>query len=257
VIDKYRYRFEIRPGKFAYIPTDEHRELAEKIIRKIRDRWSPLNWCYHIGKRGGHIAALRVHLPNRWRTAIDIARFFPSVTRTKLNRALKSIGFSFTESREISALSTVRIDGKFALPYGFLQSPLLATLALCESAFGREINRLIDEGFCVSVYVDDVIISHPTSKRTLQDALVRLIFEAERASFTINTTKVQPPSEEIVAFNVLLSGSDMRVVDTRMLEFREAVITNGKGKSSEAIIRYVEGINSAQARRLSVDLLSR
>ena len=256
MVVNYRYRFEIRPGRFAYIPTDEHRDIAGDIINRVQRQWSPPRWCYHIGKRGGHIAALLVHTPNWWRARLDIEYFYGSVTRSKLNRALKRVGFSYAEANEIATTSTVRIGKGYALPYGFLQSSLLATLALANSALGTEITQLIDDGFVLSVYVDDIIVSDPTHKGAVQDAITRLVDAASRAAFTISADKTQGPTEEISVFNIVARGDYMMITDDRMLEFWQRVIDNGESPSSEAMIRYVAGVNEAQADTLRAELTS-
>jgi hypothetical protein len=46
----------------------------------------------------------------------------------------------------------------FVLPFGFVQSPLMAGLCLANSKLGATLARLAKK-FTVTVYVDDIVIS--------------------------------------------------------------------------------------------------
>jgi hypothetical protein len=70
---------------------------------------------------------------------LDISGFFDCITRSKIYRALRSIGIDHREAWDIARGSTVEKTprkGDFSLPYGFIQSPALASLALDRSALG-------------------------------------------------------------------------------------------------------------------------
>ena len=60
--------------------------------------------------------------------------------------------------------STVRPpddEKRYMLPYGFVQSPILASLALGESRLGKRLCTIAElPQTAVSVYVDDIIVSN-------------------------------------------------------------------------------------------------
>ncbi len=63
------------------------------------------------------------------------SRFFHSVTRTKVHRSLRALSFTQVEALDYASESTVRLPGgprRFVVPYGFVQSPLLTSLALAQ-----------------------------------------------------------------------------------------------------------------------------
>jgi Reverse transcriptase (RNA-dependent DNA polymerase) len=92
----------------------------------------------------------------------DLSKFFDHVTRTKVARALKEIRFKPATAFEYACQSTVeKTLGRrdFSLPFGFPQSPLLATLALSRSALGRQLELIRTQNIRVSIYMDDIILS--------------------------------------------------------------------------------------------------
>jgi hypothetical protein len=109
------------------------------VHAEVRRRWRPPHYFYHL-RPGGHVAALRGHLHNRCFATLDISHFFDSITRAKNHRALRNIGIRHDRAWEIAQESTVEKTLRqrdFSLPYGFIQSPVLASLTLDRSAFGR------------------------------------------------------------------------------------------------------------------------
>lgn len=75
---------------------------------------------------------------------MDIADFFGSVSRSRISRVLKEL-FPHADARRMATVSTVqRPDDatRQILPYGFIQSPLLASLALHKSGPGKYLDEL-------------------------------------------------------------------------------------------------------------------
>ena len=66
----------------------------------------PPRYFYHL-RTGGHVGALSEHLHNLCFATLDISRFFDSVTRAKIHRALRSIGIAHDRAWEITQKSTV------------------------------------------------------------------------------------------------------------------------------------------------------
>lgn len=148
--------------------------------------------------------------------------------------------------------STVRhpVDlGKFILPYGFVQSPLLASLTFAQSKLGSCLSKLRGEGYCVSVYVDDIIIS-AGSDSALHACLPEIQSAAESSKFVLNPTKQQGPGPMVAAFNIELSHGSLRLQSRRFYEFLGAYQAASNPRERDGIFGYVQTVNPTQAATL-------
>jgi len=182
---------------------------------------------------------------------LDIQSFFDSVTRTKVHRALRRIRIPQEEAVEITRVSTVeRVSrpGTFALPFGFVQSMVLASVALDLSAVGKLLRTRHQYGVRVSVYVDDILLSAVQADQ-LDEFIADLRQAGAASGYQFNAAKMSPPSEMAEAFNIIVSNSDMRVNARRMADF-EGVVRDGALNTAAAVIRYVGSVNRTQAKFL-------
>ena len=175
------------------------------------------------------------------------------MTRSKIHRALRTIGIAHSKAWEIALEGTVektRRQRDFSLPYGFVQSPALASLALDRSALGRAMRALARSNHTrLSCYVDDVILSG-IDEEAVESGRLTLIEAARRSDFVINDIKSQRPGPEIRAFNIELSNGHMAITEKRLHEFEEDLV-HAIPASASAIISYVHSVNPAQADRLA------
>lgn len=252
-MEKYSSRFELKPGRFVYIPTTECLEVGRQVVREVCDYWAPPPWFFHFAK-GGHLAAVDNHSGHQVLSRQDFSNFYGAVTHSKLVRTLKRVGMPYSRANEIARLSTVRQDSGYALPYGFVQSPFLASLALDQSYIGRTIRDLPRLGISRSVYMDDMIVSHATEHGPVDEAIKLLKSSAQISSFPLNEEKSQGPANQIEVFNIDISAELLSIAPDRLLEFRSNIIEFGPGLASDAIIRYVDGINAGQADLLRDEL---
>lgn len=166
---------------------DEYRRVGEEIKKATRKAWRPPPYYFHLW-RGGHIRALQRHLRNSYFVRFDIEDFFERVNQTRVTRCLKEY-FSYAEARKMAVNSTVRHpteSGRWVLPYGFVQSPILASLALAKSRVGTILNRLHKmSSISVSVYVDDISVSCNDLAK-LEEACEALIPAAMKAGLAFN-----------------------------------------------------------------------
>ncbi|MEY3533629.1 MAG: hypothetical protein RI979_1653 [Pseudomonadota bacterium] len=248
MIRNYELRFEIKPGKFVYVPTDSCRAYGNRLNKKLLSRWTPDLYFYHLAKAGGHIAAMRPHLNLPFHASVDLTKFFNSVSRTRVHRALRKIGISNREAFDIATECCVEVDGRKFLPYGFPQSMLLATLVFEKSALGKEVRQLRAEGIFVSVYVDDILLS-ATDLQILRAAYDRIVQSAETSGFEASHEKSEEPGNEICSFNCSISDR-MIIIAERMDRFR-LQLSEASDFSREAILRYVSVVNVDQADQLA------
>lgn len=250
----YIGRFRLQIGKWAYIQSDELASEAKVHIRQIRRLWKPPKYFFHLQK-GGHVAALRQHQPGTWFGKVDLSKFFNNVSRHRITRCLKRIGYSFREAEDFAVASTVCVNQeprRFALPYGFVQSPLLASIALDMSALGSCLRRLDSREGKVSAYVDDIIVS-ATTEDEVAVAMSEIRTAARSSNFPINDAKSHGPSTSLRAFNIDVETHGMEIAGERFEEMCQEVLINGPGQVSQGILGYVRSVNTVQADSILCD----
>lgn len=224
--------------------------MGAKIKTQVEGVWTAPDYFFHL-RAGGHVRALQVHMGQTSFLHLDIQDFFGCVNRSRVTRCL-SPHFGYTNARQMANDSTVQhpVDlGKYMLPYGFVQSPLLASLAFAHSKLGSCLSKLKEDGYCVSVYVDDIIIS-AESDSALNERWPDIQSAAESAKFPLNPTKMQGPGPMVAAFNIELSHGSLRLRSGRLNEFQIAYQTTSNPHARNGIFGYVQAVNPAQAATL-------
>jgi len=246
---KWSTRFELKPGKWVFVPTPEMIQVGKEIKSAIEMRWRPPTYFYHL-RPGGHVAALKAHLGNAAFLRLDIQDFFGSIGRSRVARCLKT-RFGHDSAREWAHASTVRDPSGAArsiIPFGFVQSPIVASLCLAESALGRHLNTLHRRrSVKVSVYVDDIILSSKDPDAVGDELLDGLKKAGHRSRLFFSAEKSQGPGPTIKAFNIELCSKSMRIEDGRMAEFIEALKSSAHPFQRAGILGYIGSVNSDQA----------
>lgn len=218
MLENYKLRFKSR-GKFVFVPNRECNGRARRLIEFGSTLDLP-EYFYHY-RRGAHVDALHRHLECVYFFRIDLKNFFYSISRNRVSRLLRQYGFS-GNARAYAEWSSVRSpypDGpRYALPIGFRQSPLLASLALWRSAVASAIEYALSHGVFVSVYFDDLIGSSDDVDR-LRMAYDGILDACVQANLVINTEKLAPPADAITAFNCHLTYGRAEVTPERIERF--------------------------------------
>jgi hypothetical protein len=245
----YRCRVPLKGGKVAFAQRWEFAEAAKPHIRRITAYWTAPSYFYHL-QPGGHLAALKVHLGRKWFGKVDLSRFFSHITRNRIIRSLIGVGYSFREAMDFAVASTVfdPSTGKYVLPYGFVQSPILASVDLNRSALGNYF-RSIPSEMALSVYVDDIIISSD-NRIAILDGLNKLVSAAKVAGLSINHAKKVGPSPEVTAFNIRMSQEPLAIIEDRLSVMEQLVNARGAGPASDGVLRYVQSVNDNQAEEM-------
>jgi hypothetical protein len=235
------------------------REEWWQLRERIFNHWQP-NVAFTTFSKRAHVAALRPHLDNKCFAVIDLKSFFDHVTRTKVCRALESIGFARSDAFKIAGDSTIHQGEKHTLPRGFRQSSLLATLALEKSLFGSALigNRFESK---ITVYGDDIIFSS-NDFEMLADEHSQAIALLLRSHFPINPAKTHTPGAEVDIFNLRMSHRALRFTDERMWKFLEQAALFVKAEDAERNLdvyeklfgEYIRSINLDQEKRLRTSL---
>jgi len=236
-------------NKYAYEQEPNFKVLGEELTDRVLSVWKPPSIFYHL-KDGGHVAALRKHLENNHFSNFDVSRFFYRVTKNKILRSLIKHGFSFEDANFAASHSVVKSPDGYHLPYGFTQSPILASLVLHSSRAGKFLRR-IDKDVAVSVYVDDIILSHHDDPKKLDETSRQLVEQFGLSGFPISEEKLQVCEPRITSFNVEIGYRHSVITDDRMSHFDEQIRENIDNPfSTEGIQRYVAAINDQQGREI-------
>ncbi|MDE1988051.1 MAG: hypothetical protein KGJ28_16055, partial [Alphaproteobacteria bacterium] len=250
---KYKFPSPTKPGTWIYVQTEDERLYAQTLVKTIHQRWHPPKYFFHLQK-GGHLKALHRQKPDAYFARLDIEKFYGTVTRNKLTRALKKIGFSFADAVSLSHRSCVVLDGGRRLPYGYVQSPILASLVLDTSALGHGFREVLEKDVNLSVFMDDVLLSHPDSSALIDEALMVLHQAAEKSGFTFSAEKFEGPADLVTIFNIILQHESLTLTPERYESFAQRVLAQGHGNSTQGILGYVRHVNEQQSAELE-DLL--
>ena len=256
---RWLYKFELKTDKWVFVPDDDTKEYGRRLQRRIRKLWKPPHHYVHLGPQG-HVRALKTHLSSKYFARIDLKGFYTSINKTRVTRHLHDLFRDYDAARIAAVMSTVPNPvadfPKYVLPFGFVQSPLLAALCLYRSKLGaviRELPRFIKR----CVYVDDILISTKRSGEELQLAYDSLLLAAQKSGFTLNNAKLAPPSESIQVFNIEIAHQQLHIALPRLEEFQSAISSAPSENVVEGILSYVKSVNEEQelALRLGVTAL--
>ena len=246
---KWVSKFELKPGVWVFVPSEESVNAGRSIKAIIEACWSAPSYYYHL-KKGGHVKALKSHTDGKFFIHLDLKNFFCSINKSKITRVLKSrVGYE--KARDIAIASTVRNpkpeESSFILPFGFVQSPILASICLHRSKLGKTLHELNKrKQTIVSVYVDDIIISTQSLSEAAA-ALTAVKAAAERSGFPLNSEKEEGPAEKITAFNIELSHALMALNGGRFGQFLECYQESENYHQIAGILGYVESVNLQQS----------
>ncbi|CRM96498.1 Retron-type reverse transcriptase [Pseudomonas sp. 22 E 5] len=249
---KWLSRFRLKSETWIYIPTPETVVEGKNLKKLIQLRWQPPRNFYHL-RDGGHVDAIKSHLGGKYFIHADLRKFFNSINRSRITRELKPY-FGYKAARKIAMESTVSIpieQGQaFALPFGFVQSTIIASLCLHKSTLGKTIEMLHrSHDVKISVYVDDIIISAQTLK-SAEHALQKIEESCEKSGLMLNEQKLKGPSPQITAFNIDLNENSIAICGVRFAELRYTYKNPKNEKQKDGIRSYVYSVNPAQALML-------
>lgn len=250
---RWSSKFEVKKGSWVFVPTEEAISYGKAIKLELESHWTPPSYYYHL-RDGGHVKALSLHKSNQFYIHLDISNFFGCINKSRVTRCLKGI-YPYSKAREIAVESTVKNPSSseqsdFVLPFGFVQSPILASLCLQKSKLGKYLSSLNKiEGVSVSVYMDDVVISSDDMD-FLQNVMEEIKPIADRSKFTLNEEKEEGPSSQITAFNIELSNGVLKLTERRLKEFIRSYRDSESFDVISGIVGYVETVNKNQADKI-------
>lgn len=235
------YSYRNSKGKPVFAPSEDGRKVGYQLKEALENVFQLDDFYFHLVKNGGHVAALHAHCQNRHFARVDLENYFYSVGRNRVARSLRALDIA--KSDYFARWSTVKnpyLRPSYSLPYGFVQSPVLATIVLSQSALGIYLRKL-SETVVVSVYMDDIAISS-NDKRKLKRAYRTLRKKALKSGFSINRAKSVAPARMMSLFNCQLSHLQSLVSEWRRDEFYSVPRTI---QSAEAFERYCAAVARA------------
>lgn len=247
--ERWNSKFQIKPGTWVFVPTEETIAKGQQIKKQIEAFWKPPKHYYHLQK-GGHIRALRKHLHHRYFIHLDIQNFFGQINRSRVTRSLKG-HISYKEAREIAVESTVRLPESkaavYILPFGFVQSAIIASICLSKSGLGRYLSNLAHrKGIAVSVYMDDILVSS-NDQNDLSSKLMEIKDISDKSKFPLNDDKEEGPDSCVTAFNVKLTQGVLEITPSKLHEFVVSYTSSENEHQRAGIINYVNSVSHDQA----------
>lgn len=218
-IPNFDYSY-LRKDKPVFVPTKIGRRIGNEIKEAVEVAYTFDPIYFHL-RRGGHVAAMHHHRDNHSFARIDISNFFYSISRRRVQSALDRAGVA--NARFYAQWSTVVRpfgDPRYALPYGFVQSPILASLVVATSDLGRHLLGL-PASIKVGVYVDDISLSSD-DEAELQQAYKATLDVIAADGFAVSPAKLRPPARKIDIFNCDLAHGMASVTDDRINAFLES-----------------------------------
>jgi hypothetical protein len=251
---KWIQRFELKPGVWVYVPTPEVAVAGRALKTATGERWHAPSYYYHLSK-GGHLSALRAHIGNTFFAHRDIDNFFGSINASRITRWLKPL-FGYVSARQYAIESTVlhQQSGEKILPFGFVQSPILASLCLSHSRLGKKLEELHRrKDVTVSLYMDDILVS-ALDEATLATAVAELDEAAERSRLPFNLAKRTDPGRAVKAFNIVLANQAMEIEVGRLEKLVERHREATSDQVQRGIEAYVRSVSAGQLNALVREL---
>ena len=212
------FRYSNDRGKPVFAPSEHGRKVGCELKALVEARFKPDNFYYHL-RTGGHVAAIHAHRSKRYFARLDLENFFYGVGRNRVARILQELGLNRGEY--YAKWSTVRnpfSPPSYSLPYGFIQSPILASAVMSKSALGDYL-REVSGQVVVSVYVDDICVSG-NNHRVLERVYRKIRRKAVESNFAINEKKSAAAARTLELFNCHLEHLTTIVTDERQAAFR-------------------------------------
>jgi len=248
--NEWLHKFEIKPGRWVYIPNEATLKQGKLIHAYIRSKWKSPLYMFHL-RDGGHVAAANHHVQKKYFALIDIKDFFGATSQSRITRALGNF-IPYDKARKIAKLSTVKNQNgnglKHVIPYGYPQSPVLASFCFHQSFCGSLIKNISKSGdISVSIYMDDILLSGNDLGR-LEDTFKAVNEALVKSGYTVNRSKTQLPSTIVNVFNLELSQNSLRISAKRIVDFLQAYISSSHPPEKKGIASYVGSVNKEQAR---------
>lgn len=234
-----------------FVPDEDTKNFGRALSHEIRSKWNPPPYYVHLSSQG-HVRALRQQSTDTYFARLDLKSFFGSIKKNRITRNLNALLSDHVAARQAAVMSTVpdpMAESGYVLPFGFVQSPLIASLCLSTSKLGRALAEL-DGSIRKLVYVDDILISTSSPIEALELAYNALRDAATASGFVINEEKSRPPASNSVVFNIEISQESIALTQERLTKFAETICATSNANAVRSIVSYVASVSAEQAALL-------
>lgn len=203
-------KFKIPKGR------DTREIFAPRVGLKTIQRWLGTHfqrrWTTHEAVYGfvpgrSHLSAAARHLGNEWVASIDIENFFPSVSTTRVESAIKRLGYDDAFSNDALVKLTCLEMG---LTQGAPTSPVLSNIALHDLDV-QLANFAADNGFVYTRYADDLVISGSTGSPDIAVDGMREVTSADGWKIAERKTTIDRAPNRRKVHGLLVHGSRIRL----------------------------------------------
>lgn len=173
-------------------PNKQLKKLQRKLYRFLRSRVDFAECVHGCIKDRSYITNAKHHLNSEYFFLVDIEKFFPTVTASMAEAALRTLA-----SPEVAEALTYLVTYDGRLPTGSPTSPFIANIVLKD--FDRQILLLCQKyGLVYSRYVDDLTISSKDDFRgtIISTEVLRIIHstgfrhKGSKTSFSAGKTEI-------------------------------------------------------------------
>lgn len=255
---RWQTRFEVKPNSWVYVPTETEAEYGREIHDALLAKWTaPANY-FHL-QLGGHLAALHYHQNHHIFAHLDVSNFFGSISKSRITRSLKGL-VSYEAARLIAKRSTVPVSNdqshSHCLPYGFVQSPILASICIQQSYLGTLLKNLSrNPGVRVSLYMDDILISSDDAD-LVHHAYDDIKIAAKKSKFQLSEMKESPPGEMVICFNIELSHQHLWISAPRLRSLALDYLSATNEFQQDGIRGYINSVNPEQLAEFDLLLVT-
>ena len=187
-------------------------KVALKIIQKwlavhISQKWESPDDVFGFVPGKSHIQAASRHLGAKWIVSADIENFFPSVSRKRVEQALRQLGYQ--DSFSLNAISSL-FCYKSGLAQGAPSSPVISNVVL--NTLDENLSNFAKTNGCTYTrYADDIVFSGSEgSPEELLEQVCTLITED---GWTISNSKkyVARIPSRLKVHGLLVHGDHLRL----------------------------------------------
>lgn len=242
-------KFRSEKNSWIFVPTQESYKHGKKIIQEIKEKWTIPSYYFHF-QSGGHVSALNNHILHNYFIHYDICNFFSSINRSRITRCFKKI-FPYHKARSIAIESSVRQPDvnppKYILPFGFPQSPIIASYCLRMSGLGVLLEKISrDKDFSLSVYMDDIIISSNNIDRIKEKSLL-IETKSKKSNFFFHHYLDENLNlKQTEAFNIILKNKEIVISNEKFKDFQNRYQICLNENKRTGISSYIKSVNIEQ-----------
>lgn len=215
-------------------PIKELKVLQSKILNKVLYTNKLPEYFFGGIKGKDAVTNARVHQGNKYFFQTDLKDFYPSIHYSRVEKALRHIGFYPDVARVITRICTK--EG--AIPQGCPTSSYLAALVVYDCA-NDLLEKYIAERFKVTLYVDDLTVSSPVD---FKNKSVEILDELRERDLKINFEKTRYYSKNPIVTGVVVKNNGISAPESAYIKSKDLMLSENSRKGHLMRIGYINKI---------------